>query len=112
MKQTHSHADESALLELSAKIAEVGAPATVRKLLDELLTPAERIDLALRWRLLGLLRAGVPQRRIARELGVSLCKITRGSSVLKDPASVCAKMIGEGSEDSLRRSPGTSKKSL
>ena len=35
-----------------------------------------------------LLQAGVPQRRIAEELGISLCKITRGSRILKRPQGV------------------------
>lgn len=48
-----------------------------------LLTPPERARLGLRWRLVCLLAAGMPQRVIARELGISLCKITRGSRELK-----------------------------
>jgi TrpR family trp operon transcriptional repressor len=58
------------------------------RLLDEILTPAELRDLALRWRLVQRLHAGVPQRRIAGELGISLCKITRGSRILKQKNGV------------------------
>jgi TrpR family trp operon transcriptional repressor len=93
MKNDMPPLDEEALVELSAKIAEMRSAMTVRKLLDELLTPAERRDLALRWRLLRLLANGVPQRRIAADLGVSLCKITRGSGVLKKTASVCQSIL-------------------
>jgi len=93
MKHDLPALDEAALRELCERIAEVTEPTTVRRLFDELLTSAERRDLALRWRLLQRLREGIPQRRIARELGVSLCKITRGSSVLKDPESVCRGMV-------------------
>ena len=49
----------------------------------ELLTPAEIEDFALRWRLLKRLDAGLPQRKISQQLGISLCKITRGSRILK-----------------------------
>ena len=57
-----------------------------RKVYDFLvgiLTPQERDQIALRWRIVELLVAGVPQRAIAEKLGVSLCKITRGSHELK-----------------------------
>jgi TrpR family trp operon transcriptional repressor len=33
------------------------------------------------------LHAGKTQREIAHDLGISLCKITRGSKILKDPES-------------------------
>ena len=61
---------------------------SMRRLLAEILTPAELHDLALRWHLVQQLHAGVPQRRIAAELGISLCKITRGSRILKQPQGV------------------------
>jgi TrpR family trp operon transcriptional repressor len=35
-----------------------------------------------------MLMEGVPQRQIADELGVSLCKITRGAKILKQIDSV------------------------
>ena len=68
--------------------AGVSDPQDMRRMLDEILTPAELRDLALRWRLVQRLHAGAPQRRIATELGISLCKITRGSRILKRPQGV------------------------
>ena len=44
-----------------------------------LLTPAETADIASRWALVKALREGKTQREIGKNLGVSLCKITRGS---------------------------------
>ena len=64
-------------------LADVRDRRTMRQVLEEILTPAELHDLALRWRLLQQLHAGAPQRRIAEELRISLCKITRGSRILK-----------------------------
>ena len=58
-------------------------PQSVNDFLRALLTPAERARISLRWRLVCLLQAGVKQRAIAAKLGVSLCKITRGSRELK-----------------------------
>ena len=55
----------------------------VADFLRQLLTDDELKAVALRWRLVRMLREGVPQREIARRLGVSLCKITRGSRELK-----------------------------
>jgi TrpR family trp operon transcriptional repressor len=54
------------------------------------MTPAELENLELRWQLLRLLAGGVPQREIASRLGISLCKITRGSRILKDRESELA----------------------
>lgn len=58
------------------------------RFLEEILTPAERKDLFLRWKLMQMLIDGIPQRQIAEELGVSLCKITRGAKILKQNNSV------------------------
>ena len=52
-----------------------------------LLTPAETADIASRWALVKALREGTSQREIAKNLGVSLCKITRGSRELKKTSS-------------------------
>jgi len=68
-------------------------PQTMRIFLNEIFTPAEIQDVALRWRLMTLLSEGVPQRDIAKELGISLCKITRGSKVLKNRGSVTKKLL-------------------
>lgn len=52
-------------------------------LLDDLLTPHELETIAERWQLIRELATGKPQRQIAKELGVSITKITKGSRVLK-----------------------------
>lgn len=74
-------------------LADVRDPRTMRRVLEEILTPAELHDLALRWRLLQQLHAGDPQRRIAGELRISLCKITRGSRILKRPGGAIRKIL-------------------
>nr|WP_320191711.1 Trp family transcriptional regulator [uncultured Desulfobacter sp.] len=60
---------------------------------EEIFTPAELSDLSLRWKLLKDLHAGMTQRKIAEKYGISLCKITRGSKVLKKKGSVAFKML-------------------
>lgn len=69
--------------EIAGVLAGLNRRRDVQHFLNALLTPAERARIALRWRLVCLLAAGRPQRIIAGELGVSLCKITRGSRELK-----------------------------
>jgi len=59
----------------------------------EIFTPAEIDDLVLRWRLLEMLHQGYSQREIAAELGISLCKITRGSRVLRSGGSVIGSIL-------------------
>ncbi|MCW7755254.1 trp operon repressor [Desulfobotulus sp. H1] len=62
-------------------------------LLREILTPKEISDICLRWQLLKELHAGEPQRRIAERHGISLCKITRGSRILKSDHCTCVKFL-------------------
>ena len=61
--------------------------------LEEILTPAEISTLSKRWRILKMLNEGFSQREIAKELQVSLCKVTRGSKILKDSDAICSKVI-------------------
>jgi len=69
--------------------------ANMRKLLEELLTPAEREDIAKRWYLLKELYKGTTQRKIAHDMEISLCKITRGSRILKQDDSAFRKILSE-----------------
>ena len=62
-------------------------------LLNELMSESERDDLVKRWQLMEALMAGKTQRMIAAELGVSLCKITRGAKVLKQKDSISRNVI-------------------
>ncbi|MBT4120115.1 MAG: hypothetical protein HOG89_04195 [Candidatus Peribacter sp.] len=52
-------------------------------LIEDLLTPQEVASLAERWQLIQELNKGTPQRDIAKKLGVSISKITRGSRMLQ-----------------------------
>jgi len=62
-------------------------------LLHELLTPRELEDIWRRWQVMRDLYNGVPQREIARRHKMSLCKITRGSRVLRSPGSICKSIL-------------------
>ncbi|MDY0297182.1 MAG: Trp family transcriptional regulator [Acidobacteriota bacterium] len=71
--------------ELAELLAAINDPDLIRGFLQSLLTPREIVDLAGRWELVKLLDSGWTQREIARELGMSLCKITRGARELRRP---------------------------
>ena len=66
--------------------------------LQEILTEAELRDIELRWKLMEKLRAGDTQRHIAQELGVSLCKVTRGNKILKNTNSISSRLLGASHE--------------
>lgn len=85
----------NALNEVAGALCGINSPQRMRKFLAELFTPAELEDTALRWRLLKMLKAGRTQRDIASELNISLCKITRGSKILKDRNSEINQILGE-----------------
>lgn len=63
-------------------------------LLKDILTPAELESIAERWQLVQQLHSGKPQREIAKHLGVSISKITKGSRMLQ---------FGEGGFDHFLR---------
>ena len=65
----------------------------MKSFIEEILTPKEIEDLALRWRLLEELNKGHTQRAIAVKYGISLCKITRGSKILKKNNSITKKIL-------------------
>ncbi len=88
--------------------AEVIDRKAMKRLFQEIFTPAEIQDVALRWRLMKMLHEGIPQREIAHRLGVSLCKITRGSRVLKAKSSVSKKILDQkkGVKNASRKKTG------
>lgn len=92
--------------ELSAAIASLSDPAEVDGLLRDLCTPSECVDLAKRWRLVQELLSGKSQRAIARDLRMSLCKITRGARYVRDPSSMLRRaVIRAAAPHSPRTSP-------
>ena len=81
------------LKELSLTLSRVKDSVLIEEFLECLLTPAEIADVAGRWALVKALREKTSQREIAKDLGVSLCKITRGSRELKKDNSAFARIF-------------------
>ncbi len=78
---------------LYRELARLNNPSGIGELLRSLLTPAELEDLASRWEILKRLHRGDTQRKIARELHLGLCKITRGSKELKKEGSIVKEIL-------------------
>ena len=83
---------DKSLLQVICKISDVD---DLNSFFQELFTSAEMSDFSLRWKLLKDLYSGLPQRKIAEKYGISLCKITRGSKVLKKDNSSVLKILKE-----------------
>ena len=84
---------EENLSELAIALAETKDALLIKNFLLRLLTPAEIADIAARWALVKALEQKIPQRKIAKDLGLSLCKITRGSKEMKNPDQAFHKML-------------------
>ena len=81
------------LKELSISLALINDPLLIERFLKSILTPNEIEEISARWALVQLLDKGMSQRRISKKLGLSLCKITRGSKELKKNNSAFKEVI-------------------
>ena len=81
------------LKEISKLVKNIDTEAEITAFLRELLTESEIETLTKRWRILEMLKEGCTQREIAKELQVSLCKVTRGAKIMKDKRSILAKYL-------------------
>ena len=69
-------------------------PKLIEEFLHSLFTSSEADEITKRWALVKQIADGRPQREIAKNLGLSLCKITRGSRELKKESSAFKRMLG------------------
>ncbi len=74
-------------------IASLKSTQDLERFFQEMFTPRELADLSLRWELLKELHQGMPQRSIAKKYSISLCKITRGSKILKTEGSMVRQLL-------------------
>ena len=79
--------------ELLKAVASIDDLDELELLFQEIFTPGELADLSLRWKLLTDLHGGMTQRKIAEKYSISLCKITRGSKILKQENSMVLKIL-------------------
>lgn len=83
-------ADETQLLQALCSIDD---PAEMRRVLADLLTRSEYAAVLKRWKILRLLRTGLSQREVAHRIGGSLCNVTRGARLLRQPTCASALLM-------------------
>lgn len=81
------------LNEIARTLASIEDPQVIEDFMNSILTEKEVFDISSRWELVKYLDEGVSQRTIASELGLSLCKITRGSKELHKNHSAFKKVL-------------------
>ncbi len=81
------------LKEIASALAVSGDREQIEAFFKSILTRSEIDEISARWELVKLLDEGLSQRKIADRLGISLCKITRGSRELKKVHSPFKVMI-------------------
>ncbi|HOC28117.1 MAG TPA: Trp family transcriptional regulator [Treponemataceae bacterium] len=92
MKESIS-VNEEAYAELCEALAIAADPELIGEFLVCLLTPKELAEVSSRWALVREISKGTTQREVARTMGLSLCKITRGARELKKENSPFKRMI-------------------
>lgn len=88
MAKNKTKSEMSGIEGVIGALCRINKPHKMKDFLREILTPTEYHDLAMRWELMERLQGGHTQRKIASDLRISLCKITRGSRILKKPGAV------------------------
>jgi TrpR family trp operon transcriptional repressor len=81
--------------ELASVLSKIQDQQLILDFLRCLLTKREIDEISGRWKLVKLLDRGFSQRKIAHQLGMSLCKITRGSRELKKKNSAFKRVLDE-----------------
>ncbi len=57
---------------------------SMARCLNQLLTPTEHEEIVKRLQIFNMLEAGIPQRKIAEQLGVGIATVSRGARAMKD----------------------------
>lgn len=91
------------LKEIARVLADTSDQEVIEAFLKSILTKNEIDEISGRWELVKLLHDGMSQRKIAERLGVSLCKITRGSRELKKSHSPFKAMIEKHMTDTEKK---------
>jgi TrpR family trp operon transcriptional repressor len=81
------------LKEISRILSRLDNARIIEDLLISILTDNEAKNISSRWEIIKRIEQGISQRKIASELHLSLCKITRGSRELKKTNSVLKKIL-------------------
>jgi len=94
-----------AIDQIASVLARIEDRKLIRDFLICILTKYEIKEIAGRWELVKLLNSGMSQRKIAEHLGMSLCKITRGSKELKKQNSAFKTVLDGYVEHGPKKEP-------
>ena len=83
----------SNLKEISRILSRLDNTRIIEEFLISILTDNEAKNISSRWEIIKRIEQGISQRKIASDLHLSLCKITRGSRELKKSKSVLKKIL-------------------
>lgn len=85
IKIEHNHAsmDKQYIRELSHVLVQIKDTVTAEAFLRNILTPGELDEISKRLQIVKLLLKNVPQREVAKKLGVSMGTVSRGSREIK-----------------------------
>lgn len=84
---------DNSLTEICRSVSQLSRVDEIELFFKEILSEKELEDVQLRWELMKKLKKGESQRNIAKDLHVSLCKITRGAKILKQPNGVINRIL-------------------
>ena len=85
--------------ELLDILATISKPDEIERLIDDLLTEKEKVDIINRYLIMQDLYLGKSQRDIASNRNMSLSGITRGSKMLKKPNGYIKKVLSDKYDD-------------
>lgn len=85
--------DKKSFFEIVQAFQSLTKESDVKNFMFDIFTDAELVTLSKRWRILKLLSEGYSQRAVAKELGVGLCKVTRGAKILKNKKAVVTNFL-------------------
>lgn len=84
---------DNSLTEICNSVNRLSDVEEIELFFKEILSEKELEDIQLRWELMKKLKEGESQRNIAKDLHISLCKITRGAKILKQPNGIINRIL-------------------
>lgn len=88
MENTRIESQQISIKDVAKVLQKLDSLDDISAFLEQLLTEQEKEMIPRRWEAVKLLYKNVPQREVASQLGMSLCKVTRGAKELKRSTSI------------------------
>lgn len=87
------------IIEIAKIIKSLNNDKEILAFFNEIMTNTELETLSKRWQIIKLLLKNTTQRKIAQDLNVSLCKVTKGAKILKSENSTVKMKLKEKCDD-------------